>query len=1348
MEFSSLLRRRRQKSRLTQAAFAQRVGVTQQTVARWERGGSTPTKDTLTSIAHTFGEPADKWIRVAGRETASDHTKLLPVRPRIDYLPLGELRPSEFERFTYYLLAAYYGPRVTPVGSQGHAQHGADILVHTCGGIQLFQCKRVQRFGPAQMRAVAEAAAATDAAKRVLVLSHVASPTVRSEAESLGWDIWDHDEIVRLLQQELSTEAARKVFDVFFPAWKEDFLGIRGESPWASPEEFFAGQTEKSTLFSHAYELVGRESKLAQVLEWAQGDRPFLLVTGAAGVGKSRFLMEVARLMDANEGRSVVCFVDNAVDLEAFRRLGDDWPHFVFVDDAHDREDLNLIARGVYTCSNRQRPLRVLLATRDYGERRIKGELAEHAKELEPLTVHLDPLATADARQLAAHVLEVSDNHPWVLHLAAVTEDCTLLLVTAGYLLKTRHVAPALLNDSEGFRNIILDKMYDDYVQGVGDLPGGVCVTDLLQFLTAIQPFDLNDEDAQGAASRVLGCSRDALTSALDETVKIGVVVRRRSRVHVKPDLLADHILVRACYARTLRRATGYSERIWQNSSVGLRHNLIINIARIDWRLSTAGMSPESMIDEAWGVLEQEFKEGGIPQRLGLLDLLQKLACYQPEQVLKLVDWALKHELPPEQTKLGRFEYELVRLEVAPVLRVCAYHREWLPRACELLWRLAISDQRATNPNPEHPTRILCDLADYSLYRPFDHTQHVVSQAIYWLCRDREKLVFDILERALMMELDDHISDRYSIKIYSSSVLVIGKENVLALRNAVLTAVIRQVRSGAAPLAVRAAECLKRALSLPVGIHGRKPTREEIAVWEDEGVRLLQQIHDEVDGVRLSPPVVVALRDAVEAAMRPSNEAIARKLLDSVGDALDCQVVEVLIHGPWRWHHRSNDYSEENAQRRLSDLACRFLEDCVDTPAAVERVEQLLAEASASTDASGAGQFVRALVDQSLCVGIKIIHRVIADVGSSLAGVVGTTLSAIRRADADKALEYARTLVNTGIDSVRMSVSYAYGWGLSSAPTVSIAELEFIRKLAADNDDRLALQLSHGLRYIAERDPRMALVVILEMRIGRSRHLVIEVLSLFIWGPLCIDKLDSGELDGIVEELVACSEIDDYSILKFLVYLARSDLQSVIRLLQRRVEYWESLEDSDDYRPVPFNWNKECRLESRGVRDRRRILEELRDWAAAKDDWRRRYEAPRLFAAVASEFDDEVLDVIELGLKEPAAIASNVANLLSEVPHEFAWSRVRWLVRVLDDADRRDAVYGTELRKDICDVLYSALTSGVRTGIPGEPFQQDVEQRDNARKIADGLPMGSPGERFYRNLQRMAEHAIEWHSER
>ncbi len=120
------------------------------------------------------------------------------------------------------------------------------------------------------------------------------------------------------------------------------------------------------------------------------------------------------------------------------------------------------------------------------------------------------------------------------------------------------------------------------------------------------------------------------------------------------------------------------------------------------------------------------------------------------------------------------------------------------------------------------------------------------------------------------------------------------------------------------------------------------------------------------------------------------------------------------------------------------------------------------------------------------------------------------------------------------------------------------------------------------------------------------------------------------------------------------------------------------------------------------------------------------------------------LELVFRSRVEHAESLGNVANLLSAVPRGLAWSHVRWIVRTLEDAARRDA----ELDKDIGGTLHSAPMSEVRMGSPGKPFPEDVEQRDKAREVADGSPTGSPGERFYRSLQRAAEHAIERERER
>ena len=56
--------------------------------------------------------------------------------------------------------------------------------------------------------------------------------------------------------------------------------------------------------------------------------------------------------------------------------------------------------------------------------------------------------------------------------------------------------------------------------------------------------------------------------------------------------------------------------------------------------------------------------------------------------------------------------------------------------------------------------------------------------------------------------------------------------------------------------------------------------------------------------------------------------------------------------------------------------------------------------------------------------------------------------------------------------------------------------------------------------------------------------------------------------------------------------------------------------------------------------------------------------------------------------------------------------------------------------------LWGATISGVRSGTPGEPFPEAVEQRDRSRQIAKQLPTGSLEEQFYSDMAESAERDI------
>lgn len=196
----------------------------------------------------------------------------------------------------------------------------------------------------------------------------------------------------------------------------------------------------------------------------------------------------------------------------------------------------------------------------------------------------------------------------------------------------------------------------------------------------------------------------------------------------------------------------------------------------------------------------------------------------------------------------------------------------------------------------------------------------------------------------------------------------------------------------------------------------------------------------------------------------------------------------------------------------------------------------------------------------------------------------------------------------------------------------------------------------------------------------------------------------------------------------------------VVGLLQRRVD---SRRENPTllYPPVPFNWaDGHSPLRFRDSRSFEEALRAIRIWALLHledphyQDW-----APHLWAAVSGDYDERVVKCLCEWLPSPdTQELMTVSLLLSGAPRSLVWDRVDVVLALLDQAES----HGRECLSRVRHDLWSCATSGVREFTPGEQSSDDVKQRDRGAAVADRLPGGSPGRRFYRDLSRAAADSI------
>src|ERR1700686_3210947 len=134
------------------------------------------------------------------------------------------------------------------------------------------------------------------------------------------------------------------------------------------------------------------------------------------------------------------------------------------------------------------------------------------------------------------------------------------------------------------------------------------------------------------------------------------------------------------------------------------------------------------------------------------------------------------------------------------------------------------------------------------------------------------------------------------------------------------------------------------------------------------------------------------------------------------------------------------------------------------------------------------------------------------------------------------------------------------------------------------------------------------------------------------------------------------------------------------------------------------------------------------------------YRARELFETLFGSFDGEVVQLLD----EWSATADKndmclIANVLHEAPPNFIFSQVSFVSRLLERAKR----LGGETLRRLSSALASSAISGIRHGVPGEPFPRDLEMKANAESVLRSLSRFSATYQLYEDIKRHAEWGIE-----
>lgn len=1350
----SLLEGARTRLALSQEALAALAGVSQQTVSNWEKGLTRPRAGKRAKLAEILnldiqdiekavadgGEPSAGAVSDAAVQTSANGTPP-PVRPLTPVLPFNGLSADEFERFVADLVERHFvGSEVSQLGGQGDDQQGYDILVVTAEGRRIgFQCKRQDNFGPAKVaKAVSIAELSVD--ESVIALGRTATAAARFEIDKHAtWRMWDQADLSRKIRQ-LPIESALQLVRTHFPSHVEPFLGIKPASPWMTAEEFY--RPSPKTPLDHRQALVGRQDLVDSVAAWAGNpESPCIgLLLGRGGLGKSKLLWEVATRHyqpEVNFRFLAIGQQTTPADFELLPRAGQ---LVLVLDDAHS---IDHVAAIVSQLRQHRSGARVLLASRPYGETQLQTEVWALSQKLDPeATWKLDDLTQTEAGELVSSLLDRPASDPFTKQLATISADCPFLAVVGADLLRRGELAGMTLASDAALRDEVFGRFS---VQMTGGTTGTDAVQrrEVLSAISAFQPVPLDDDDFVAAISAVTKIeSWDVVNGRIHELEDAGLVLRRGTNaIRVVPDMFGDILLGQAAYDARSARATTFMARAHDAATGAPLQHLLVNASRMDWQIRDGGPAQADIVGNLWATLRTELLGGTFEEQVSLLKLVAKIAYYQPDRALELVQ-AVLALTPPDELAESATEWnwaatraDVVRATV-PVLRNVAYHLDNLRPAIEILWSLAQDDNRPTNQHPDHPLRVLQHIADLSSGKPFVYIHEVIDAATEWLTSSTRVSAFDVINPILATEGSDETASDLTLTFRAFG---IDPASVREVRDRVVELAFREAASEDVPAAVRAVKALEQAIRGPIGMFGRQPSDTEREEWATAFVPIIEHLGEVGADPERGPAVRVAVRQAVAWHAEYSNsvtKAAAQAALDSLVKTPEDDLA-LCIHDGWgRMAMRSGLNFEEAERARVAEfrrVAEVISADQTDMQVLEHLEQRLHIEHVTSTGFDSAGRFLADFFEFKPSAATLLCESVsMSDDFPELRNFISIALGILANTGDERAIDSAKAMLASDDERLQSSAAYAFSWNRGGRASMLPGEAGVLATMADHANDNVRAATGRAVFFVAMTDKALALDLLAKIKFGGFGKIAAEAVSAFVpQGPLSWSDTDRPLWKYILAQLAECSDISEYELMSAISELSVVDPVRVTKFLMARVDRRAKLQDFK-YDALPHHWEPPLRVHE--TDELARCLIEVREWMTKRGHDRRhdfmQDDGSDLFKLVAGDWNDQAF-VTLTNLAEPISEDKliTVARIIGHAPIAVVLRQVDVITKLLRRADSLGKGSGKVAGEALLPTSY-----GVFTMWSGQQPTKEVQERDEARRVAMQLPRGSIESRFYGSL--------------
>lgn len=1120
-------------------------------------------------------------------------------------------------------------------------------------------------------------------------------------------------------------------------------------APFVEYKEYFSAFLGKEKLFRHDYPLEGRENELRDMFNFMNSDKKILVIYGRGAIGKSKLLFEFAQkaAQEKNEEWKRTLFIrENIVFDERTLLEIPSGRSVLILEDAH-RYGYFRNVLAIFSNTDLGDRIKLIISTRTSGKDYLEMILSTSPLDITEIQWlgEMKDLKIDETRRIVSNIVG-RKNKGLVDYLAQMTKDCPLAAIIGSKLVMDKKIDPQQINNSEVFQRIVLNRFLEEIMKVKLE---DVISIKLLNYISVLAPVRPADEKFIEKLSSILKTTYPDLRKNFDYLEEKGLLLRRGRLVRIVPDLLSDHILYNECVTRD-GMSTTFADKVFEQFHESHTSNILANISEVEWR-SSASSKAVNLLDKIWAEITEKFEHSHNYQRVQILSEIEKAAFFQPKPVLNIIKIAIdKPSTVKPQGEYARLlrDWDRYVIEKIPsLLKNIAYHLDYVKESSSILWELGKDDKRELNPYPEHPIRVLQDLASY----------HIKKTVIYHL-----KLIEFIEDLIIQPDVHNHkhsllgVLDELLKKegeftesrgaTFTMSTFRLNVRNILPIRKRALNILRKCFSAGSPPCVIfRAFESLRYALSYPVGSFGRIITNEEEKEWLPEQLEIIDIIKEGAKEISNNALDVLIKKELRWFQLHGRHDELKNKvnnLLDSIEEDYDFRLYRAVAGNFIGYHDTSKSFEEREKEvaREILEVTKLLAQEEKKPGNIFMKLNFIINEYDKLKVSINPNHLFSEITKQCPETAFSLYDLGIKEPEKPIMRFSSPFIWPMSKEE--KHRERLRALIKQGLNTKNfnlcINIAHAYAWGglIESYQNDDIDNLKFL--IGLKNNEILNTTL-YAIAKLGKKDSKKAFNLILA--IDLNEKIVDQLFGAFgKTHGIPSDSLQKEEIENLLSKLIPIDIFrgQHYHVDKFLEFVSKEYPGLSVSFLLDRLQYSREERPTKEYAPLPYlgfdyafvgisnNDNYETYV--RKVRDLSLQAENLDTF------W-----LPKLFEAISDNYSERALTVLAEWLDSKEAIKiKGISLLLRDAPDTFLFTKHEFIGELVL---RANDISGKCL-KNVQSNLFGIAISGTRSSSFGVPSDKSVKLRDRGKEIAKKFDVSHPAHKFYMDVSSYGEEEI------